>query len=53
MSRKDYVEAARIIRETSMPAELRAELVGRFITMFSAWSQRSLSPSRSPTPCRG
>lgn len=35
MSRKDYVEAARILRETDMPAELRFELVSRFVTMFA------------------
>ena len=45
MSRKDYAEAARILRDTPMPAETRAQLVGRFATMFADDTPR-FSPSR-------
>lgn len=45
MSRKDYVEAARILRETPMPSETRGELVARFVTMFADDNAR-FSPSR-------
>lgn len=45
MSRKDYVEAARILRETPMESETRAALVARFVTMFANDNAR-FSPSR-------
>jgi hypothetical protein len=45
MSRKDYVEAARILRDTPMPAETRAALVGRFVTFF-ADDNAQFSPSK-------
>jgi hypothetical protein len=45
MSRKDYVEAARILRDTPMPATTRALLVARFVTMFADDNPR-FSPSR-------
>lgn len=45
MSRKDYVEAARIIRETAMASDTRAALVTRFVTMFADDNPR-FSPSR-------
>jgi hypothetical protein len=45
MSRKDYNEAARILRETAMPAEVRSALVARFVTMFADDNPR-FSPSR-------
>lgn len=50
MSRKDYNEAARILRETAMPAELRSALVARFSTMFSDDNPR-FSPSRFREAC--
>ena len=50
MSRKDYVEAARIIRETAMPSETRAALVARFVTMFSDDNARFI-PSRFREAC--
>jgi len=45
VSRKDYNEAARILRETAMPAETRSQLVARFVTMFADDNAR-FSPSR-------
>ncbi len=50
MSRKDYVEAARIISETPMSDELRAQLVGRFVTFFADDNPR-FSPSRFREAC--
>jgi hypothetical protein len=50
MSRKDYVEAARIIRETAMSNETRAALVARFVTMFADDNAR-FSPSRFRAAC--
>jgi hypothetical protein len=45
VSRKDYVETARILRETVMTEELREVLVSRFVTMF-ADDNPCFSPSR-------
>ena len=50
MSRKDYVEAARILSETAMPSETRAALVARFVTMFADDNAR-FSPSRFREAC--
>ena len=50
MSRKDYVEAARILRETAMPDETRAALVDRFVSMFASDNAR-FSPSRFRVAC--
>jgi hypothetical protein len=50
MSRKDYVEAARIIPETAMSSETRAALVARFVTMFADENPR-FSPSRFRDAC--
>ena len=50
MSRKNYIEAARIIRETAMPSETRAALVSRFVTMFADDNPR-FSPSRFREAC--
>jgi hypothetical protein len=52
MSRKHYNELARIIRETEMPAEVRAQLVSRFVTMLADDNPR-FSPSRFRTACAG
>lgn len=58
MSRKDYVEAARIIRETPMASETRAALVARFATMFADDNARfiagrfRLACEPEPQPCR-
>lgn len=50
MSRKDYNEAARILRETAMSAETRKALVTRFVTMFADDNPR-FSPSRFREAC--
>ncbi len=50
MSRKDYNEAARILRETAMPDETRSQLVARFVTMFADDNAR-FSPSRFREAC--
>ena len=50
MSRKDYNEAARILRETVMPAETRSQLVARLVTMFADDNAR-FSPSRFRAAC--
>jgi hypothetical protein len=50
MSRKDYVEAARILRETPMDEETRAALVSRFVTMFADDNPR-FSASRFREAC--
>ena len=50
MSRKDYNEAARILRETAMSSETRAALVARFVTMFADDNPR-FSPSRFREAC--
>jgi hypothetical protein len=51
MSRKDYVEAARIIREASyLSAEARSRLVGDFVTFFADDNSR-FSPSRFREAC--
>lgn len=59
MSRKDYIEAARILSETEIPAEVRSQLVARFVTMFADDNAR-FSPSKfraacepQDQPCRG
>ncbi len=43
-------DSARIIRETPMPDELRAQLVARFVVMFSDDNPR-FSPSRFRSVC--
>ena len=50
MSRKHYNEAARILRETPMAAELRAQLVSRFVSMFADDNAR-FSPTRFRDAC--
>ena len=50
MSRREYNEAARIIRGTPMPAHVRAQLVSRFITMFADDNAR-FSPPRFREAC--
>jgi hypothetical protein len=50
VSRKQYNEAAQILRETAMPAETRAQLVARFVTMFADDNAR-FSPSRFRAAC--
>jgi hypothetical protein len=50
VSRKDYVETARILRETPMKSETRSALVGRFVTMFANDNPRFL-PSRFRAAC--
>ena len=50
MSRKDYVEAARIIREEHMTKETRKRLVARFVTFFADDNPR-FSPSRFREAC--
>jgi hypothetical protein len=50
MSRKDYVETARVLRATPMTSETRAALVARFITMF-ADDNRQFSPERFRAAC--
>jgi len=50
MSRRDYNEAARIIRDTPMPACVRQQLVSRFVTMFADDNAR-FSPSRFREAC--
>ena len=51
MSRKDYVEAARIIREADyLTSEARARLVSDLVTFFSDENAR-FSPSRFRQAC--
>lgn len=50
MSRKDYVEAARILRETPMTSETRDALVARFVTLFADDNPR-FSPTRFRAAC--
>jgi hypothetical protein len=50
MSRKHYVEAARIISETALTSETRAALVARFVSMFADDNPR-FSPSRFREAC--
>jgi hypothetical protein len=50
VSRKDYNQAARILRETALTSETRAALVARFVTMFADDNPR-FSPSRFREAC--
>ena len=50
MSRKDYVEAARILSSVPMPAEVHSALVARFVTMFADENPR-FSPPRFREAC--
>ena len=51
MSRKDYNEAARILRETTMTKETRAALVSSFVVMFADDNAR-FSPIRFREACK-
>jgi hypothetical protein len=50
MSRRDYIEAARILRETPMETETRKQLVTRFVTMFADDNPR-FSPAMFREAC--
>jgi hypothetical protein len=45
VTRKDYVEVARILREADLSDEQRARLVARFVTFFADDNPR-FSPTR-------